>query len=769
MVQATNLGYPRIGKRRELKHALEQFWSGKLSAAALLEQAALLRKEHWLLQQRLGLQHIPSNDFSLYDQVLDTIALVGAVPERYHWDGERVDLRTYFAMARGVQRTQTSDEEIPALEMTKWFDTNYHYLVPEFSAQQTFHLASTKPLDEFVEARALGIQTRPVLLGPISFLLLGKTHQPDRSPLHLLEGLLPVYEAVLQALAEAGAEWIQIDEPCLVLDLEAEVLASFQQVYTRLSAVSPALRLLLATYFGELGEALPMVLGLPVAAVHLDLVRAPEQFEQALAAAPSSLLLSLGVVDGRNIWRTDFDQALSLIERGIQVLGAERLLISPSCSLLHVPADLTLETRLDEEHRAWLAFARQKLEEIVLLTQAGNEGSAAIAESLEANRRSFQQRRQSSRIHHASVAQRSEAVQGQDTHRQAAFAERRKLQHEQLMLPNLPTTTIGSFPQTSEVRAARAAYRRGRMEKAAYEDFLRQEIARTIHLQEEIGLDVLVHGEFERTDMVEYFGEQLGGFLFTQHGWVQSYGSRCVRPPIIAGDITRPGPMTVRWSQFAQTLTSRPVKGMLTGPVTILQWSFVRDDQPRSETCLQLALALYDEVLDLEAAGIRVIQIDEPALREGLPLRRAHWQAYLHWAVNCFRLTSSGVRAETQIHTHMCYAEFEDILEAIGAMDADVLSIEASRSHLELLEAFVTYHYPNEIGPGIYDIHSPRVPSQQECEEILDKILRVLPLEQVWVNPDCGLKTRRWEEIQPALTNLVAAVRMARAKIERLS
>lgn len=769
MIQATNLGYPRMGKQRELKHALEQFWSGKLSAAALQERAASLRKEHWLLQQRLGLHHIPSNDFSLYDQVLDTIALVGAVPERYHWNGEHVDLRTYFAMARGIQQTQASDEDIPAMEMTKWFDTNYHYLVPEFSAQQTFRLASTKPLDEFVEAKALGIQTRPVLLGPISFLLLGKTHQSDLYQLSLLERLLPVYEEVLQALADAGAEWIQIDEPCLALDLEEDVLACFQWVYTRLSAVSPALRLLLATYFGELGTALPMVLHLPVAAVHLDLVRAPEQFEPALAGAPSSLILSLGVVDGRNVWRTDFDHALTMIERGIQVLGTERLLIGPSCSLLHVPADLTLETRLDEEHKQWLAFAYQKLEEIVLLTRAGNEGRAAIAGSLEANRRSFQQRRQSSRVHNTSVARRSEEIRGQDTHRKTPFAERRKLQQDQLALPILPTTTIGSFPQTSEVRAARAAYKRGQMEKATYEDFLRQEIARTIRIQEEIGLDVLVHGEFERTDMVEYFGEQLGGFLFTQHGWVQSYGSRCVRPPIIAGDITRPGAMTIRWSQFAQTLTSRPVKGMLTGPVTILQWSFVRDDQPRSETCFQLALALYDEVRDLEAAGIRVIQIDEPALREGLPLRRSNWQAYLNWAVDCFRLAASGVRAETQIHTHMCYAEFEDILEAIGAMDADVISIEASRSQLELLKAFVTYHYPNEIGPGIYDIHSPRIPSQQECEEILAKILRVLPIEQVWVNPDCGLKTRRWEEIQPALTNLVAAVHTARAKVEQRS
>ncbi|MBO0791415.1 MAG: 5-methyltetrahydropteroyltriglutamate--homocysteine S-methyltransferase, partial [Ktedonobacteraceae bacterium] len=452
------------------------------------------------------------------------------------------------------------------------------------------------------------------------------------------------------------------------------------------------------------------------------------------------------------------------IERGIQLLGPERLFVGPSCSLLHVPVDLTLETRLDEEHKQWLAFANQKLEEICLLTRAGNEGHAALAQALEANRHALGARRQSSRLHNPSVARRVEEIRGQNTWRKVPFSQRRKLQQARLTLPLLSTTTIGSFPQTREVRAARAAYKRGQMELTSYEDFLRQEITQAIRFQEEIGLDVLVHGECERTDMVEYFGEQLEGFLFTQHGWVQSYGSRCVRPPIIAGDVTRPGPMTVRWSQFAQSLTSRPVKGMLTGPVTILQWSFVRDDQPRSETCLQLALALSDEVRDLEAAGISIIQIDEPALREGLPLRRADWESYLHWAVDCFRLTVSGVRAETQIHTHMCYAEFEDILEAIGAMDADVISIEASRSQLDLLKAFVTYHYPNAIGPGIYDIHSPRIPSEHECEERLEKILAVLPDEQVWVNPDCGLKTRKWEEIQPALTNLVAAAQAIRMK-----
>jgi 5-methyltetrahydropteroyltriglutamate--homocysteine methyltransferase len=761
MVQATNLGYPRIGPKRELKKALEQFWSGRLTVAQLQVQAASLRKHHWLLQKELGLNHIPSNDFSLYDHVLDTICMVGAVPERYHWNGQAVDVQTYFAMARGTQGTQDSQTEaIPAMEMTKWFDTNYHYIVPEFSAQQTFHLATNKPLDEFREAQALGIHTRPMLLGPISFLLLGKTHSAV-PPLALLDRLLPVYEELLRSLAKAGADWIQIDEPCLVLDLDQGLEKTFQQTYTRLSAVSPSLRLLLATYFGE---TQPFAFRLPVAALHLDLVRAPHQLEQALREAPSSLHLSLGIVDGRNIWRTEFERVLPLIEQSIQVLGSERLLIGPSCSLLHTPVDLAQETQLDDELKQWLAFARQKLEEIVLLARASNDGRGALTEQLEANRQAFQRRRHSPRIHNQQVGRRVQAVKEQAPQRQSPAAIRREIQHARLQLPLLPTTTIGSFPQTSEVRAARAAYKSGKLDAAGYQAFLQQETERTIRLQEEIELDVLVHGEFERSDMVEYFGEQLDGYLFTQHGWVQSYGSRCVRPPVIYGDITRPHAMTVEWSRFAQSLTARPVKGMLTGPVTMLQWSFVRDDQPRADTCYQLALALHDEVLDLEAAGIRLIQIDEPALREGLPLRRADWQNYLTWAINCFRLTAADVRDETQIHTHMCYSEFSDIIEAIAALDADVLSIEASRSQLELLQTFVAYRYPNEIGPGIYDIHSPRIPTLQECEEILQKILQVLPASQIWVNPDCGLKTRNWEEVRPALVNMVKAARALRQR-----
>jgi 5-methyltetrahydropteroyltriglutamate--homocysteine methyltransferase len=768
MVQATNLGYPRIGAKRELKRALEQFWAGKLDEQGLREQAAALRREHWQLQQRLGLNQIPANDFSLYDHVLDMALVVGAVPRRYRRAGDNgaleLDLSTYFAMARGVE-AGPAGEAVPPMEMTKWFDTNYHYIVPEFEEDLSFHLTSTKPLDEFNEARSLGIHTRPVLLGPVSFLLLGKTHREGLSPLGLLEQLLPVYEELLQRLAAAGADWVQLDEPCLVLDLEPAALRAIEQSYIRLSQAAPSLRLLLATYFGDLGPALSTVLHLPVAAVHLDLVRAPQQLERALAAAPSSLLLSLGIVDGRNVWRTDFEQALALVERAVERLGSERILLAPSCSLLHVPVDLELESELDAELKQWLAFANQKLQEIVLLTRAANEGRQAIADELERNRQAVERRRTSPRIHNEEIDQRVRQVRAQHARRQSPYAVRRQRQRAQLQLPLLPTTTIGSFPQTAEVRAARAAFKNGRLDAAGYEAFIRGEIERTIRFQEEIGLDVLVHGEFERSDMVEYFAEQLDGFLFTRNGWVQSYGSRCVRPPVIYGDVQRRGPMTVRWSAFAQSLTARPVKGMLTGPVTMMQWSFVRDDQPRAETCYQLALALHDEVQDLEAAGIRVIQIDEPALREGLPLRRSEWASYLDWAVDCFRLVSASVRDETQIHTHMCYAEFGDIIEAIAAMDADVLSIEASRSRLELLNAFVRYRYPNEIGPGVYDVHSPHVPSVSEYEQRLLRILEVLPAEQVWVNPDCGLKTRRWEEVRPALTNLLQAVRAVRTRL----
>jgi 5-methyltetrahydropteroyltriglutamate--homocysteine methyltransferase len=756
MAITANLGFPRIGVHRELKRAIEGYWAGRHSAADLEATAADLRRRHWLLQRDHGITQIPSNDFSLYDQVLDTLAMVGAVPVRYGWQGETVALDTYFAMARGT-------DTAPPLEMTKWFDTNYHYLVPEFTAGQTFRQASHKAVAEFREARELGIPTRPVLLGPLSFLYLGK-YDTGVTPYTLLTGLLPVYEAVLAQLAAAGADWVQIDEPILALDLPPEMVAAFPDVYARLHAASSA-HLCLATYFGDLGEYLAMACRLPVQALHLDLVRAPQQLEQALAAAPESLALSLGVIDGRNIWRADLCAALALLLRATAVIGTERLQVAPSCSLLHCPVDLAEETTLDDEARGWLAFAVQKLNEVQALTQAITEGPASVQEALRNSRLLQERRRQSPRIHQPAVQARLTAVTPAMIHRTSPYPQRRAAQQALLPLPVLPTTTIGSFPQTYGVRSTRAAFKKGAITQEEYDHFLAGRIEHTVLLQEAIGLDVLVHGEAERNDMVEYFGEQLAGTLITRNGWVQSYGTRCAKPPIICGDISRPAAMTVRWSAYAQSLTTRPVKGMLTGPITILQWSFVRDDQPRRDTAYQLALALRDEVEDLEAAGLRIIQIDEPALREGLPLRRQEWAAYLEWAVHAFKLASSGVRDETSIHTHMCYCEFNDIFSAITALDADVISLEASRSKMELLQACAHFSYPAGIGPGIYDIHSPRVPSVAEMRDLLQRALAVLRPEQLWVNPDCGLKTRNWPETEAALRNMVAAAHALRAAL----
>ena len=755
MLRATNLGFPRIGPKRKLKTALESYWAGRATAAELDATARRIRSENWRLQTDLGIAHIPSNDFSLYDQVLDTAAMVGAVPERFGWDGDTIDIDTLFAMARGTQ-------DAPPMEMTKWFDTNYHYMVPEFEAGQRFTLASTKPIDEFAEAKALGIQTRPVVVGPLSFLLLGKAKDGSFAPLSLLDDLLPVYEQVLARLAGAGAEWVQIDEPILATDLDAEARDAFARVYARLAAAAPGLRLLVATYFEDLRDNLPIALGLPVAGVHLDLVRGPNQLARALEGIGPDLTLSLGVVDGRNVWRTDLGEALSLVESAVAKLGRERVLVAPSCSLLHVPLDLDAESGLDDELKGWLAFANQKLAELVVVAKGADEGRDAIAKALVESDAAAQRRRTSPRIHSSAVKERAAAVDDAMLHRARPFAERRRVQREQLDLPAFPTTTIGSYPQTAGVRKARAEFRRGERDGPSYDAFIKTEIEKVVRFQEEIGLDVLVHGEFERNDMVQYFAEQLEGFAVTANGWVQSYGSRCVKPPIIYGDIARPASMTVTWSRYAQSLTDRPVKGMLTGPVTILQWSFVRDDQPRAETCKQIALALRDEVLDLEAAGIRIVQIDEPALREGMPLHRADWDAYLKWAVECFRLASSGVSDATQIHSHMCYAEFNDIIGAIADMDADAISIEAARSRMELLDAFAALEYPNEIGPGVYDIHSPRVPAGDEIVRLLQRASDVLDPGQLWVNPDCGLKTRGWAEVKPALENMVAAARRMR-------
>ncbi len=747
MATASNLGFPRMGAARELKFALESFWSGKTTEADLRATARTLRRRHWQLQKEAGIEQIPSNDFSFYDHVLDTVALVGAVPKRYGWKGDAVDLRTYFAMARGGQNQI-------AMEMTKWFDTNYHYIVPELAPGQSFKLASTHAVEAFTEAKGLGIHTRPVILGPVSFLLLGKM-EGGGSALSLLPVLLPVYEDLLQRLAAAGADWVQIDEPALVLDLPAGAQAAFATAYDRLSRFP--LELLVATYFGGLHENLSTAVALPVAALHVDLVRAPQQLDEVLDRIPASMSLSLGVVDGRNIWKTDLAQAAGLIQRAVARLGSDRLLIAPSCSLLHSPADLDMEHRLDAELRGWMSFAKQKLHEVARLTRA-----VSVPDAFADNRSSIAARRASSRIHVSAVKQRTATTSPALLRRGRPYPERKTAQDARLGLPSFPTTTIGSFPQTAEVRAARAAFKAKSTTEADYIGFLKAETEKAIRFQEEVGIDVLVHGEFERNDMVEYFGEQLAGFAFTQNGWVQSYGSRCVKPPIIFGDVHRPAPMTVEWSRYAQSLTTKPVKGMLTGPVTILKWSFVRDDQPLSETCQQIAFAIRDEVVDLEAAGIAIIQIDEPALREGLPLRRSDWKEYLQWAVDAFRLSTAGVRDDTQIHTHMCYAEFNDIIEAIGAMDADVISIETSRSQMELLSAFTQYRYPNGIGPGVYDIHSPRVPTRGEMEALLKKASAVLSADQLWVNPDCGLKTRGWAEVKPALASMVEAARLQR-------
>lgn len=758
MTTVTNLGFPRIGARRELKRALESHWRGESDAAQLQATAAELRVRHWKLQCESGVDLPPSNDFSLYDHVLDTAFLFDAIPARYRALADREPLAAYFAMARGLQQPGI---DVPALEMTKWFDTNYHYLVPELQAGQGFALRGDKPLAEYREAKALGIQTRPVLLGPVSFLLLSKTIDGS-DPLALLDALLPVYAQLLEALKAEGAQWVQLDEPALVQDLDDAARAAFKQAYARL-ADGPRPDILLATYFGALEDNLALATSLPVQGLHVDLVRAPEQLDAVLRALPASRVLSLGLIDGRNIWRNPLDNALILARYAHGHRGGERLWLAPSCSLLHCPVDLSLEKKLDAELCGWLAFSRQKLEELRRLADAldGREGAeAALAPAREA----IESRRRSPRVHNAAVKARVAALTAADAARATPHAQRLPLQATALRLPPFPTTTIGSFPQTQEVREARARNKSGKLSDADYEAFLAAQTEQCVRVQEQIGLDVLVHGEFERNDMVEYFGEQLDGFAFTGNGWVQSYGSRCVKPPVIYGDVSRPAPMTVRWSQYAQSLTGRPMKGMLTGPVTVLQWSFVRDDQERAQTCRQIALALRDEVNDLEAAGIAAIQIDEPALREGLPLRQAQRQRYLDWAVEAFRIAASGVADATQIHTHMCYAQFNDIIDSVAALDADVISIETSRSRMELLDAFARFDYPNQVGPGVYDIHSPRVPDRAEMVELLRKAIEVLPAEKLWVNPDCGLKTRAWPETRAALEAMVEAAQVLRGE-----
>ena len=769
ILRVASLGFPRIGRHRELKVALEGYWSGKIAERDLLETARALRAENWVLQRDRGITAIPSNDFSFYDHVLDTAVMVGAIPPVYGWKGGEVPLSTCFAMARGSEGVGHADcghahhgHGVPALEMTKWFDTNYHYMVPEVSEDQDFTLTSQKPVDHFLEARALGIHTRPVVLGPVTFLKLAKARPSTFKPLDLLARLLPVYEELLRRLAAAGADWVQVDEPILALDLTEGERHAFKLAYEALAGAAPGLKVMLATYFGALSDNLDAAAALPVAGLHVDLARAPGQLEAVLEAVRADQVLSLGVIDGRNIWRADLAAILERLAPVVAARGADAVEVAASCSLKHVPIDLELETALDSDLKSWLAFATQKLGELATLGRGLAEGKDAVWEAVNNASQATAARASSPKVIDPLVQGRIAGIDAGMAARRSSFEARRRAQAEAIDLPLFPTTTIGSFPQTGDVRKARAAHARGVLSYKDYETFLRQETANAIRWQEEIGLDVLVHGEFERNDMVQYFGEQLSGFAFTQHAWVQSYGSRYVRPPIIFGDVSRPNPMTVRWWQYAQSLTGRPVKGMLTGPVTILNWSFVRDDIPRSETCRQIALAIRDEVADLEKAGAKMIQIDEAALREGLPLRHKDWQPYLDWAVESFRLCSMGVADETQIHTHMCYSEFNDIISAIAAMDADVISIETSRSKMELLDAFRNFQYPNEIGPGVYDIHSPRVPAVEEMTDLLSLARKRLQDRQLWINPDCGLKTRKWEEVKPALVNMVEAARRLR-------
>ncbi len=801
-----NLGYPRIGNKRQLKFALEKYWRGEISEDELSRRAAAVRAANWSTQLEAGIDLIPVGDFSLYDHVLDMSVTLGHVPSRFAGD-DASPLDRYFRMARG--RSQHGDP-VQALEMTKWFDTNYHYLVPELESSTTFALDSTRLLEQIDEARAViagytqsagpgaagrtpgaeggttaasdarstrrfaaagGDETparcpevKPVILGPVSYLYLAKAKGPGVDKLSFLAPILAEYRKLLALLDEKAIEWVQIDEPILALDLGREWRGAIRLAYEVLKSAGS--KVLPATYFGELRENLDSVLSLAASGVHIDAVRGANELERVFAEYPREKVLSVGAIDGRNVWKSDLSAVTHRLESEYERRG-DRLWIAPSCSLLHVPVDLELETDLDPEIADWLAFARQKLAEVRTVANALSNGRRSVAGELAANRRALESRHTSNRIGAPAVAERVRSISPSMLRRHAPYSERRRVQREQLELPDFPTTTIGSFPQTKEIRAARRAHRKGEMTPERYTEFLRGQIAHVIGKQEEIGLDMIVHGEAERNDMVEYFGEQLCGYAFTGHGWVQSFGSRCVKPPIIYGDVSRPEPMTVEWITYAQSLTDRPVKGMLTGPITMMQWAFVRDDQPRSTTALQVALALRDEVIDLERAGIRAIQVDEPALREGLPLRRSDWEPYLAYATEAFRVATAGVKDATQIHTHMCYAEFNDIIESIALLDSDVVTIETSRSDMELLDAFIDFEYPNEIGPGVYDIHSPNVPEVEDMVRLMELAAARIPAERLWVNPDCGLKTRTWEEVVPSLRNMVEAARRLRSGFAR--
>ncbi|AIN17023.1 5-methyltetrahydropteroyltriglutamate--homocysteine S-methyltransferase [Yersinia rochesterensis] len=747
------LGFPRVGLKRELKKAQESYWAGNSTQEELLNVGRELRARHWQQQQQAGVDLVPVGDFAWYDHVLTTSLLLGNVPERHQNADGSIDLDTLFRIGRGRAPTGTP---AAAAEMTKWFNTNYHYMVPEFQQGQQFKLSWTQLLDEVDEALALGHKIKPVLLGPVTYLWLGKVKGEQFDRLSLLKDILPVYQQVLAELAKRGIEWVQIDEPALVLELPQEWLDAYQPAY---QALQGQVKLLLTTYFDSIGHNLDTIRALPVQGLHVDVVAGQDDITDLNAKLPKEWLLSLGVINGRNVWRADLSH---WFERLQPLVNSRPLWLGSSCSLLHSPIDLSEETRLDAEVKSWFAFALQKCAELALLTQALNAPTEAKLAELAAYSAPIRARRASSRVHNAQVEQRLAAITAQDIERQLPYEARAAAQRKRFNLPAWPTTTIGSFPQTTEIRGLRLDFKQGRLDGKNYRTGISEHIKQAIAEQERLGLDVLVHGEAERNDMVEYFGEHLDGFVFTQNGWVQSYGSRCVKPPVIIGDISRPEAITVEWVKYAQSLTDKPVKGMLTGPVTILCWSFPREDVSRETIAKQIALALRDEVEDLEKAGIGIIQIDEPALREGLPLRRADWQAYLQWAVDAFKLNAAVAQNDTQIHTHMCYCEFNDIMDSIAALDADVITIETSRSDMELLESFEDFAYPNEIGPGVYDIHSPNVPSVEWIEALLRKAAQRIPAERLWVNPDCGLKTRGWPETRQALANMVLAAQRLR-------
>ncbi|OAT77510.1 5-methyltetrahydropteroyltriglutamate--homocysteine S-methyltransferase [Mangrovibacter phragmitis] len=744
------LGFPRIGLRRELKKAQESYWAGALSREALFEAGRELRARHWQQQSDAGINILPVGDFAWYDHVLGTSLLLGNVPARHQNADGSIDIDTLFRIGRGRAPT---GEPAAAAEMTKWFNTNYHYMVPEFTLGQSFHLGWTQLLDEVDEALALNHKVKPVLLGPVTYLWLGKVKGEAFDRLSLLKDILPVYQQVLDELAKRGIEWVQIDEPALVLELPKAWLEAFKPAY---QALSGRVKLLLTTYFEGITPNLDTITALPVQGVHVDLVHGHDDVTELHRKLPSDWLLSAGVINGRNVWRADLTQKYQQLKG---IAGQRPLWVASSCSLLHSPIDLRVETRLDAEVKSWFAFAVQKCEELALLAHALNSGDTR---NLVEWSTPIQARSDSRRVHNQAVAERLATIGEQDSQRASAYAKRAQLQRAHFNLPAWPTTTIGSFPQTKEIRGLRLDFKQGRLDAGNYRTSIAEHIRQAVQEQERLGLDVLVHGEAERNDMVEYFGEHLDGFAFTQNGWVQSYGSRCVKPPVVTGDVSRPSPITVEWAKYAQSLTDKPMKGMLTGPVTILCWSFPREDVSRETIAKQIALALRDEVADLEAAGIGIIQIDEPALREGLPLRQSDWQAYLTWAVEAFRLNAAVAKDETQIHTHMCYCEFNDIMDSIAALDADVITIETSRSDMELLESFEEFEYPNEIGPGVYDIHSPNVPDVAWIENLLKKAARYIPAERLWVNPDCGLKTRGWQETRAALANMVEAARNLR-------